>query len=109
VDADGDRVRAVTFADRESGGTRTISALYVLDATELGDLLPLANVEHVTGRESRADTGEPNAVDGPPQPRSMQAVTHVFAADYLPGEDWTIDKPDLYDEFRPDFVWRKID
>ena len=109
VDVDGDRVRAVTFADHESGSTRTISAPYVLDATELGDLLPLAKVEHVTGRESQADTGEPHAVEGPAQPRSMQAITHVFAADYLPGENWTIEKPDLYDEFRPHFGWRKID
>ncbi|MFE3425582.1 hypothetical protein ACFXOL_22325 [Streptomyces californicus] len=30
-----------------------------MDATELGDLLPLTGAEHVTGFESRRDTGEP--------------------------------------------------
>ncbi|MBI3972670.1 MAG: FAD-dependent oxidoreductase [Chloroflexi bacterium] len=107
VEIDGDRVRAVTCRDLESGATRTFTAPYVLDATELGDLLPLGGIEYVTGRESQADTGEPHAVEGPAQPRSMQAITHVFAVDYLPGEDQTIPKPALYEEFRPRFRWRK--
>jgi len=99
----GDRVRAVTLRDLDSGEERTFSAPYVLDATELGDLLPLGGVEYVIGRESRAETGEPNALDGPAQPRSMQAITHIFAMDHLPGEDHTIEKPALYDEFQPSF------
>ena len=63
-----------------------------------------------TGRESQAQTGEPHALEGPAQPRSMQAITHVFAADYVPGEDHTIDQPDLYAAFlfnaarRPDLT-----
>jgi hypothetical protein len=107
VHTDGDTVRAVTFLDRGSGVERTFSAPYVLDATELGDLLPLGGVEYVIGRESRAQTGEPHALDGDPQPRSMQAVTHVFAMDHFPGEVLTIDKPDLYDEFKSSFRYRQ--
>jgi hypothetical protein len=64
-----------------------------LDATELGDLLELAGVEHVIGSESQAQTGEPHALPGEPDPLDQQAVTWCFAMDYLPGEDFTIDPP----------------
>ena len=40
---------------------RTLHAPYFLDATELGDLLPLAGVEFVTGAEGQAEHGEPHA------------------------------------------------
>jgi hypothetical protein len=103
VDMRGDRVAAVTLLDLDTGAERTIAAPHVLDATELGDLLPLGGVEYVTGRENQADTGEPHALEGPAQPRSMQAITHVFAVDHRPGEDHTIDRPELYGEFRADF------
>ncbi len=109
VEVDGDHVRAVSFLDHESCVSRTIKARFILDATELGDLLPLANVEHVTGRESQAETGEPHALEGPAQPRSMQAITHVFAVDYFPGEDHTIERPELYDEFAAEFHWPRLE
>ena len=41
----------------------TVNADYVLDATELGDLLELGKVEHVIGAESTAQTGEPTALE----------------------------------------------
>ena len=47
--------------DVHSGSTRTITASYVIDATETGELLPLTGTEYVTGFESRAETGEPSA------------------------------------------------
>ncbi|MBN1285739.1 MAG: FAD-dependent oxidoreductase [Anaerolineae bacterium] len=100
VETDGDRVRAVTLLNLETGAEVTISAPYILDATELGDLLELAKVEHVIGAESQDQTGELHAVDGAPQPLDQQAVTWCFAMDYLPGEDHTIDKPEDYDFWR---------
>ena len=103
VHTDGDRIRAVTFQDLAMGEERTFSAPYVLDATELGDVLALGGVEYVVGRENRAQTGEPNALDGAAEPRSMQAITHVFAMDHLPHEDHTVERPALYDEFRGSF------
>ena len=54
VDTDGDGVRAVTLLNLDTSATETIEADYVLDATELGDLLPLAGVEYVSGYESRS-------------------------------------------------------
>jgi hypothetical protein len=96
VDMDGDRLQAVHFLDSASGVERIVQAEYILDATELGDLLELGGVEHVIGAESQAQTGEPNAVPGDPQPLDQQAVTWCFAMDHLPGENHTIEQPADY-------------
>jgi hypothetical protein len=45
----GDRVTSVSLHDLRQARTRTIAAKYFLDATELGDLLPLTKTEFVTG------------------------------------------------------------
>lgn len=106
AETSGDRVEAVTLLNEESGDQVTIRAPYILDATELGDLLELANVEHIIGAESVGQTGELHAVEGDPQPLDQQAVTWCFAMDYLPGEDHTIDRPQDYDfwrEYQADF------
>ncbi|MGV3652060.1 MAG: FAD-dependent oxidoreductase, partial [Devosia sp.] len=49
ADVDGDSVRAVTLKHRDTGRTITAEARFVIDATELGDLLPLTGTEYVTG------------------------------------------------------------
>ena len=100
VDYDGDRVRGVKLLDMSTGREETIEAEYVIDATELGDLLPMANVEYVTGFESQRDTGEPNALPGDPEPDNVQALTWVFAMGHDPDGDHTIDKPAQYDFWR---------
>jgi hypothetical protein len=97
---DGDRCRAVTLLDETTGNQKTISAPMIIDGTELGDLLPLARMEHVVGAESRAQTGEPNALDGPAEPLNQMQFTHIFALDHLPGEDHTIARPRDYDAWR---------
>ncbi len=114
----GDRVLAVTLQDTRTGDQLVVSAPYILDATELGDLLELANVEFVIGAESQAQTGEMHAVEGDPQPLDQQAISWCFAIDHLPGEDHTIDKPADYDfwrEYQADFWpgkqlgWQDVD
>lgn len=97
AETDGDYVRSVTLADKAGGDTVVIRAQYTLDATELGELLPLAGVEHVMGAESQAQTGEPHALPGDPDPLDQQAISWYCALDYLPGEDHTIDRPETYD------------
>ncbi|PUB26267.1 FAD dependent oxidoreductase [Promicromonospora sp. AC04] len=99
---DRDRVEAVTL-EGPDGALVTVAAPYVLDATELGDVLPLAGVEHVTGFESAAETGEPSAPDVA-QPGNQQAFSWVFAIEHREGEDHTIDRPEQYEfwhDFRP--------
>jgi hypothetical protein len=100
AETDGDYVKSVTLAHVHTGETLTIAAPYLLDATELGDLLELATVEHVIGAESQQETGEPHALPGDPDPLNQQAITYCFAVDYLPGEDHTISKPVEYDFWR---------
>jgi hypothetical protein len=100
ADVKGDRVAAVRVADLRGGRERVLTAPYFLDATELGDLLPHAGVEFVTGAESHKETGEPHA-PAEARPRDQQAFTCCFAVDYLDGEDHTIEKPAEYD------FWRK--
>ncbi len=99
-----DAVTSVTVCDPRSHDETTITADYVLDATETGDLLPLTGCEYVTGFESNKDTGEPSAPDEA-QPLNMQAISVCFAMDDVDG-DHTIDKPASYDRwraFQPDF------
>ena len=119
VETAGDRVLSVRFAASRWAGADTpavvtISADYVLDATETGELLPLGGIEHVLGRESVAATGEPGALPGAADPLDMQSITWVFALDHLPGEDHTVAKPASYDcwrgyraghEHNPHFHW----
>jgi hypothetical protein len=100
VESDRDVVLSVTLLDEEEGEEVVVSATYVLDATELGDLLPLAGVEHVIGSESREETGELHALSGQPEPLDQQAISWCFALDYLPEEDHTIEKPEGYDFWR---------
>lgn len=100
AETDGDRVRSVTLHNNRVDGEVNIQAKYFLDATELGDLLDLAGVEHVIGSESQAQTGEPHALPGDPDPHDQQAVTWCFAMDYVEGQDFTIPRPAGYDFWR---------
>ena len=95
----GDRVRAVVVRDLKAGRSRTLLAPYFVDATELGDLLPLTKTEYVVGAESQKTTGEPHAT-AEARPTDQQGFTFCFAMDYLADEDHTIPKPDEYDFWR---------
>ncbi len=106
AEVDGDRVRAVTVRDLNGGDEIVVEAAYVIDATELGDVLALAGVEHVIGAESRAQTGEPHALAEGPDPLEQQAASWCLVMDHLPEEDHTIDRPIGYDfwrDYRADF------
>ncbi|WP_280520435.1 FAD-dependent oxidoreductase [Phaeobacter sp. J2-8] len=91
AEMEGDRVRAVTVQHVHSGDQVQIEAAYVIDATELGDLLPLTGTDYVTGFESQAETGEPSA-PSEAQPDNQQAVSICFAVDHVDGNH-VIDKP----------------
>lgn len=105
TETQGDRVTAVIVEHTASGERLVITAAYVLDATELGDLLALSGTEYVTGAESASETGEMHALAGAAQPDNVQALTWCFAMgfDPAPGADHTIDKPRQY-RFWRDYV-----
>jgi hypothetical protein len=98
VDVERARVRSVTLATND-GSVMEFAGTMVIDATEEGDLLPLAGVEYVTGSEAVAETGEPHA-SADARPANTQAVTHAFAVEHRRGEDHTIDRPREYDHWR---------
>lgn len=95
ADVAASRVKSLTARDLVTGAERVLTAPYFIDATELGDLLPLTGTEYVTGAESRGQTGELHAKPNP-EPLNMQAITWCFAMDYIEGEDHTIARPEEY-------------
>jgi hypothetical protein len=104
ADVDGDRVRSVTVRDVQRGGEElTIAARYFLDATECGDLLPLAGVEYAVGAEGRDVYGELNARADKTDPFDQQAISWCFAVEHRAGESHVIDRPAKYDFWR-DYV-----
>ncbi len=106
AETDGDAVKTVALLNELSGDQVIIHAPYIIDATELGDLLELANVEHVIGAESQAQTSELHALEGDADPLDQQSHSWCFALDYLPDEDHTIDKPQDYNfwtQYKADF------
>ncbi|MFI6322660.1 FAD-dependent oxidoreductase [Nonomuraea sp. NPDC050556] len=105
VFVEGDRVLGVSLLDTRSGDSRTVTAAYVLDATETGELLPLSKTEYVTGAESFDEYGEPHA-PAVAQPMNMQGITYCFALSHHEGENHVIDRPDDYGfwrSYQPDF------
>lgn len=103
VESQGDWVQSVTFSQLETGNSEVITAEFVLDATELGDLLALGKVEYVTGAESQDDTDEPHAQPGPSRPDNVQSFTWCFPLAYDAGSHRVIDKPAQYERWR-DYV-----
>lgn len=103
-DTNADRVGPLSARDAD-GGLVTIHADLYLDATETGDLLELAPVEHAIGAESDRVHGELHARrDLPPgvdhDPLDQQACTWCFAVEHRPGEDHTVERPGSYDFWR---------
>lgn len=99
ADVDGSRVKGLEVVNRQNGEAISLTAPYFVDATEIGDLLPLTGTEYVTGTESKKDTGELHAPEVG-DPENEQAFTLCFALDYRPGENHVIDKPANYDFWR---------
>lgn len=114
---DGGRVASVSVQKPGVNEQVELTGRIFADATELGDLLELADVPFVIGAEARAETGELHAPDEA-DPLDQQAVSWCFAVEYCPGEDHTIEKPERYEYWRsrederwpgPQFGWTDVD
>jgi hypothetical protein len=99
ADVDRDRVRALDALDLRTGRRLTFEAPWFIDATELGDLLPLTRTEFVTGAEARSATGEAHAAERADSD-NQQAFTCCLAMDHVAGEDHTIERPREYAMWR---------
>ncbi len=92
---EGNKVESVSFKNLVNGTFINTIGKYFIDATELGDLLPLTGTEYITGTESKSQYNEIHAPDVA-DPENHQAFTVCFAMDYILGEDHTIPKPKNY-------------
>lgn len=95
----GRRVQSLTARHVVSHSHKTLTAPFFVDATELGDLLPLTGTEFVSGSESRRQTKELHAADSA-NPANNQSFTMVFAMDHVAGKDHVIERPREYDFWR---------
>lgn len=105
LDVEGDSVRGALFHYPDHPASLYVEARYILDATDTGELLPMAKMEYVTGAESHRETGEPHAKPEP-QPANMQAFTWCFAMGYDPKGNYVGRKPTGYEfwkAFQPPF------
>ena len=102
----GSSVNSLEVIDLKSKRKVILSAPYFVDATELGDLLPLTGTAFVTGTESRKETGELHSPEKG-NPENNQAFTMCFAIDYIPGENHVIEKPVTY-AFWKNFVPKMV-
>jgi len=98
----GDTVKTIKVRHRQHGKEYTLKSPYFIDATELGDLLPLTGTEFRMGSESKSETHEFHAPEKG-SPKNHQAFTVIFAMDYDKEGNHVIDKPAEYDFWR-DFV-----
>ena len=81
-------------------GMVALHAGYFLDATDTGELLPLAGVPYVTGAEAQNDTSEEFASTDGAHPERIQSFTYCFVVEFCPGETHVIEKPAGYEENR---------
>jgi len=93
------QVSEITIKNLLTNNSFKATANYFVDATELGDLLPLTKTDYVTGAESKKQTGEIHASDVA-NPTNQQSFTCCFAIDYQEGKNNLIDRPSEYDFWR---------
>ena len=98
---EGDRVVSLKAFNLDDGCAERFEFEYVLDATELGDLLPMTGTAYSVGAESVEHTGEPHAQPVERKTHCVQSCTYTFAMEGRPpGEDHRIPKPDGYEHYR---------
>jgi len=100
AESDRDKVQVVELLDTTSGNTEQIFAPFYVDATDLGDLLPLINAEYVVGSESINDTQEPHAKGNSSNPDNVQAFTWPIGVGYDENNLDIIEKPQHYNFWR---------
>jgi hypothetical protein len=95
IDRKGDRIESVLAWQLDKHAALRFRPAYVLDATEMGDLLPLAKIPYVVGSEAKSETREPHAAEKS-NPACVQSFTYPFAIERRDGEDDRIARPSDY-------------
>jgi hypothetical protein len=100
-----EKITALRFKDFCKDKEIIVNADFFIDATELGDVLPLAGVDYVVGSESEKMTSEPDAKSKDYDPENVQGFTFCFAMEYDQKGNHLIDEPASYKKwkkFKPD-------
>jgi FAD dependent oxidoreductase len=91
VATNGGQIESLTLSNGD-----TITASIVIDATDLGELLPLCGIDWTIGAEAKSDTGEPHA-ESSASPGHIQPITVSIAVERRPdGEQHIIPEPANY-------------
>jgi hypothetical protein len=103
VETTGDRITRLHAVHLDERRWWTFRAGIVIDATELGDVLPLAGAEYWVGAESHAQTREPHAQPHQPKAHCVQSFTYTFVLERAPaGSRHVIARPERYEQYRDD-------
>lgn len=77
------RIASLNLVDLNNKLINQVTGWLFIDATDTGELLPLAGIEYSLGKESRAETDEAHAADAPD---SLGAFDNFYFRD-VPAED----------------------
>jgi hypothetical protein len=99
LERDGNRVTGALLWQIDRKEALRINPKFVLDATEMGDLLPLAKTPYIVGSEPKSATSEPHAAEAA-NPACVQSFTYPFIVEHRPGENHAIPKPPNYEAIR---------
>ena len=81
-----DRIESVSVRSLRTGRIKELDAPWFIDASELGDFLPMTGTEWIVGAESQKETGELHAPEKG-SPSNQQSFTWCFIVDHVPGTD----------------------
>jgi hypothetical protein len=100
----GNKLRSILVYGLESRQFAELEGAVFIDATELGDLLPLAGAGFHTGAEARAETGEPDAPEVA-APQALQSFTYPFVLAENPSHGIKPDRPASYQQDKEHFTF----
>ena len=102
AEMEANEIRSVKVKNKSINNSIVLNGTIFVDSTELGDLLPITECDHVLGTEGKVETGELHMPEKHSD-KNQQAFTMCFAIEHRKGQNHTIDKPPNY-EFWRDFI-----
>lgn len=99
LERSGDAITGALLWNMDTKKATVVRAKVYLDATEMGDLLPMAKTPYVVGSEAKSETDEPHAAEKA-NPACVQSFTYPFILEHRPGESHTITKPADFEKIR---------
>ncbi len=93
-----EKIVSVTVTNNITNENTEITANYFIDATDNGDLLPIADIPYRIGSESKEEFNELHATIADKE--DLQPITYVCAIGYFKDKSYEMEKPKLYDYYK---------